>query len=275
MQVEDPAKSAEASPVHALVVRACRSRTGRRQCQGLVRPTWPRGLESVGRETYGCIAFGPGTIAAVRAGNPHADMLLCMTLESWFTWLSDPRSVGAIAVLAVAVVAAVAAWVSAISARTNLKTARQQLGIALAGEARKREPLRCNIEAANSIQRSDVTHYVFRLRIDNPSDSPNSITTAQLRLHYLGTDGRAVEAKFDPSADVPSEWIRDSSLIEVPAAIASRESVRGGFAYAVPGEFTRAKDIKRFSIDIMDAEERQTSPEILLMTPLKVGNETH
>jgi hypothetical protein len=111
---------------------------------------------------------------------------------------------------------------------------------------------------------------IFKLRITNQSDSPNSISAVTLRVDYRRPHepGLNVIVPHDPTyAAVLIE--RDGAPLQVPQGIQARTVTGGAALFPVPDDLIQQAQIDSYTVAVVDSFNRVTEQEAILLREVR------
>ncbi len=153
----------------------------------------------------------------------------------------------------IAGLSAVAAWIAALFAYWSYRVSKQQLAMSLAAE-RKKEPLLASslIDSFYVVAEGIGRVYAFSISISNSSDSPNSLSRAELEVGFTASDAPAHILRLPHEPQLSARLHGGMDAIRIPIDIASHSTVAGWLFFRLPANLMEGR-IKEYRVAVTDA----------------------
>jgi hypothetical protein len=95
--------------------------------------------------------------------------------------------------------------------------------------------------------------YAFHVTVTNPTDSNNSIATAELSITYLTADRVQMTMKLRANEPAAKSFVKDQEeVLPVPTAISAHGAVSGWLRFHVPAAMLVNRDIEAYRLTFTD-----------------------
>jgi hypothetical protein len=167
------------------------------------------------------------------------------------------------AAIASVVVAFVALLISVLSSRT----ARKSLRLSERQEERRSQRLVVYLNEALAMRFKNENHRLLSCSVfvSNPSDSPNTLVSADLHLNIVGEDGVITEVKVPPTTEATAEGTGNiPKSLAFPVRIEPRGAASGRILFRVDDRIAGDRTIDGYVLVVKDINQRTESIDISL-----------
>lgn len=160
-------------------------------------------------------------------------------------WLAARPELALVPVLAVVI-----AFLALLVNRRSGRTARRSLGVSERQELRLRPDLRIESLSATCEVRATVRSYIFDLLVRNPSDTANSVVSAELWLDYaVAGEPLVLKLAWRPAAAPPA------GALTLPLNVDANKAAAGSLHVDVPRDLLAGVAVDRLRLVLTDTFE--------------------
>ena len=143
------------------------------------------------------------------------------------------------------------------------RTARRALRLSERQEERRAQRLELYLREAVSFRSSTGSRRRLScaLTVVNPSDSPNSVISADLHVSLEAPNGVITTIKVPHSPDF-SKMMEGSSALSIPLALGPKEATSGQLLFAVDEALTGKSRVDHYELVLHDINKRTESIEM-------------
>lgn len=129
-------------------------------------------------------------------------------------------------------------------------------------EKRRRPQIILTYLSSSRRDTGPITEYLFRIRAQNPTDSNNAITAAELEIHYLL--GRELV-----SLRIGSSSIENS--LAIPVSLTAGSSIEGVVSFPIAKELLDGRRPREYVLHLTDTFENSTAIPVEIVYELRTA----